>query len=240
MAIVIHSTEELAVTSGIKVMVYARSGIGKTMLCATAPGPIVLSAESGLLSLSRKNIIRQFGADTPGITYNLPVLKVETVADLTEYHKWFTSSAEAAQFETICIDSLTEIAEVILANAKPQVKDARQAYGEMLDKTMMTLRSFRDLSHKNVYFSAKEEFVKNEVTGVRTYQPMMPGQKLGPASPYIVDEVFNLNIGRTTDGTEYRYLLTQPNMQYDAKDRSGALDIMEMPNLTHIFNKIKA
>ena len=39
-------------------------------------------------------------------------------------------------------------------------------------------------------------------------------------------------------GIEYRYLRTHPDIQSEAKDRSGVLDVLEPPDLTHIFNKI--
>ena len=41
---------------GIKCLVYGESGVGKTVLCSTAPDPIIISAESGLLSLRKKDI----------------------------------------------------------------------------------------------------------------------------------------------------------------------------------------
>ena len=66
----------------------------------------------------------------------------------------------------------------------------------------------------------------------------MPGAKLGGQLPYLFDEVFRLNIGRTPEGVEYRYLQTRPDFQSDAKDRSGCLDAMEQPNLTAVINKI--
>ena len=35
-----------------------------------------------------------------------------------------------------------------------------------------------------------------------------------------------------------RFLQTQPDMQYVAKDRSGALDALEPPHLGYLLNKI--
>jgi hypothetical protein len=86
--------------------------------------------------------------------------------------------------------------------------------------------------------SAKQEAVKDEMAGTTIYAPSMPGAKLGGQLPYLFDEVFRLNIARTTDGTSYRYLQTCADFQSEAKDRSGCLEAMEMPDLNHIFNKI--
>lgn len=219
------TTTDLAVSSqGIKVLVYGPAGVGKTVLCATAPAPIILSAESGLLSLRKVRI---------------PVLEIKTVVDLTDIYKWLTESAEAKQFETICMDSITEIAETILANSKRLNSDPRKAYGEMADHMIQLVKAYRDIPGKNVYMSAKMEKDKDEVTGMMMYGPSMPGKQAGPALPYLFDEVFRLGVAKDEKQQPYRFIQTQPDLQYHAKDRSGELASVEPANLTHIFNKIK-
>jgi hypothetical protein len=219
------TTDAAGATHGVKLLVYSPSGVGKTTLCSTAPTPIILSAEAGLLSLRK---------------FKLPVIEIKTIVDLQEAFAWCQSSKEASHFQTICLDSLTEIGEVVLANAKQLVKDPRQAYGELIEKMTMVIRAFRDLPNRNVYMSAQQEPMKDELTGVIQYGPSMPGAKLGPKLPYFFDEVFRLSIGKMTDGTLFRYLQTQPDIQYVAKDRSGSLAAMEQPDLTVVFNKIQA
>lgn len=224
MALTIVSTKDASEDHGIKALIYGKAGAGKTSLAKTAPNPIILSAESGILSLR---------------DVELPMIKIETVDDLSEAHEWLESSADAKQFQTVFIDSISEIGETVLANAKRQVKDPRQAYGELIEKMTMLIRSFRDLSGFHVVMLSKQEPTKDEMTGVVLYGPSMPGAKLGNQLPYLFDEVFRLGIGKTQDGTLYRFFQTQPDFQYEAKDRSGVLDAMEMPDLTHIFNKIQ-
>ena len=239
MAIKIQLASQLAQTHGVKCLVYGRAGLGKTMLCATAPAPLVISAEAGLLSLKPRNIMKVFGANTPGISYEVPVQQVKTVQDLTEIEQWLRTNPEARNFQTICIDSITEIGEVVLANAKGQVKDPRQAYGELIEKMNTAIKAFRDLPNFHVYMTAKEERVKDEATGSNMFVPTMPGAKLGQQLPYLFDEVFHL--GKAMDQKtkqSYRYLRTQPDFNYDAKDRSGVLEEIEQPHLGYIFNKI--
>lgn len=239
MAVKLVAASQLSDDHGVKVIVYGRAGMGKTALCATAPSPLIISAESGLLSLRRQNLERMFGVNTPGISYEIPVIEINTVADLTEVEAWAKSSAEARQFSTLCLDSITEIGEKVLSNAKLQVKDPRQAYGELIEKAIMTIKAFRDLKGYNVYMSAKEERVKDEASGTTLAGPSMPGQKTGPAMPYLYDEVFNLNMGKDPQTQQnYRYLRTQPDFNYDAKDRSGALAEIERPHLGYVFAKI--
>lgn len=218
------TTTDQSALNGIKVLVHGPSGIGKTRLSATAPDPIIISAESGLLSLRQ---------------HKIPVIEINTVEDLIEAHQWFLTNPHAKQFQTVCVDSITEIGEKVLANAKKQVKDPRQAYGELIDKMTATVKAFRDLDGYNVYMSAKSEGVKDELSGAILYGPSMPGTKMGPALPYLFDEVFAFRNNKTPQGVAYTYLQTSRDLQYEAKDRSGSLDLMEEPNLTKIFNKIR-
>lgn len=212
--------------------------MGKTVLMATAPVPVLISAESGALSLRQSNLERLYGVGNPHITYNMPIIEVKTVEDLTDAYNWCASSSQAAQFQTVGLDSISEIAEVVLNNAKRQVKDPRQAYGELIEKMETLIRSFRDLPNKNVVISAKMEPTKDELTGVVKYGPAMPGAKLGNKLPYFFDEVFRLAVGQSPQGEKYRFLQTQPDLQYEAKDRSGALAPVETPVLSAVFAKI--
>ena len=225
----LRSTYGIGVTNGVKMLVYGKAGRGKTTLCATAPNPIILSAESGLLALSQ---------------WQLPYVEIKTIEDLTEAFAWCQDSAEARQFQTICLDSISEIAEVVLTNAKSQkvngkLIDPRQAYGLLIDQMSATIRAFRDLPNKHVYVSAKQEMIKDEATGITLNGPSMPGTKLGPSLPYFFDEVFQMDVGKDqTTQQSYRYLRTQPDFSNDAKDRSGRLDPIEAPDLGNIINKI--
>lgn len=220
-------TKNAVQDQGIKVLVYGRSGAGKTRLASTAPNPLILSAEAGLLSL------REF---------DLKGLRIDTVQDLTDVLEWVENSAAAKSFETIYLDSVTEIAEVVLSNAKVLAKDPRQAYGELIEKMTMVIKAFRDLPGRHVVMTAKQESHVDEITRVTSYGPTMPGNKMGQALPYLFDEVFRLGVAKTPApaNIEYRFLQTAPDLQYEAKDRSGSLDAVEPPDLGLIFKKILA
>jgi hypothetical protein len=238
MALNFTDANHAAMTSGIKALVYGGSGVGKTVLMATAPAPVLISAETGALSLKQSNLERLYGPGQPYITYNMPIIEVRDVGDLTDAYNWCSQSNEARQFATVGMDSISEIMEQILNNAKRQVKDPRQAYGELIEKGQTMVRSFRDLPGRNVIISAKMEPTKDELTGVVKYGPSVPGAKLGPSLPYFFDEVFRLGIGQTPQGEKYRFLQTQPDLQFEAKDRSGALAPVETPILSAVFAKI--
>lgn len=218
------TTKALATANGIKVLVYGQAGAGKTVLCATTPNhvkTIILSAEAGLLSIA--------GAD-------IAVIEIKSIQDLMDAYQWLTTTEQGLSYDWICLDSISEIGEVVLNAAKKAVKDPRQAYGEMQEKMEDTIRAFRDLP-RNVYFSAKMESYQDD-TGVVRYQPMLPGRRLPQAIPYFFDEVFFLRVEKDAEGRQIRYLQTAPDIKYHAKDRSGRLAERELPNLAHIANQI--
>ena len=88
-------------------------------------------------------------------------------------------------------------------------------------------------------FTAKQGRVTDEYTGITTYGPMMPGKTNQLNLPFYFDELFCLRIGQTDKGETYRYLQTQPDVSYTAKDRSGELNAIERPHLGKIFKKIQ-
>ncbi|MEG3640653.1 ATP-binding protein [Magnetococcus sp. PR-3] len=222
MAIQITSTANAA-THGLKILVYGQAGAGKTVLCRTMPGKkIIISAESGLLSLRGEDI---------------PVIEVKSLSVLTEAFNYL-NSPEGQQYDWIALDSLSEIAEAVLANELKNAKHAMQAYGETQTKMLQTIRAFRDLPGRNVYMSAKMERQKDEATGAVLYAPSMPGNKLAQQIPYLFDFVFALRSERDQQGVTQRWMQTMQDIQYMAKDRSGSLEPYELPDLAVINSKI--
>jgi phage nucleotide-binding protein len=222
-AINLKSTGNLA-GNGVKLLVYGQAGAGKTSLIPTLPSPIVLSAEAGLLSIQDAE---------------LPYLEITTMAELQEAYKWLNESAEAAQFESVAIDSISEIAEVCLNYEKKVNKDPRAAYGAMQEQMADIIRVFRDLPAKHVYMSAKLEKTQDEM-GRILYAPSMPGNKTGQSLPYFFDEVLALRVERDAEGNSQRALMCDSDGLWLAKDRSGKLESWEAPDLSMIINKIGA
>jgi len=235
MPLTFTTSEQETLRNGAKILVYADSGAGKTVLTASMPNVCMLSAESGALSLSKGNLQRIYG-HLPFVS-PVPMILIRNVDDLTEAHRFMSQSAEARHFESVSLDSISEIAETVLNNAKRQVKDPRQAYGELIEKMESTIRAFRDLPGKHVYMAAKMEPSKDGLTGVIKYGPSMPGAKLGPNLPYFYDFVFRLGINKDAQGNSFRFLQTAPDIQFVAKDRSGKLDAMEYPHLGNVITK---
>lgn len=222
MTLKLKSTKDFA-TAHLNILVYGESGVGKTTLCSTAPDPLIISAEGGMLSLAK---------------YDLPVYEIKSREDCNEIYDFLTTSKEAAKYNTICIDSISEIAEVLLSEEKKKTKDARQAYGVMNDEMAILIRSFRDLK-KNVYFSAKLKKLVDESSGFTSNIPSVPGNTILQALPFFFDAVFALRYGKLEDGTVYRYLQTSGDLQWTAKNRAGKLEKQEEPDITKLFEKMR-
>lgn len=224
MTIHIQSTRDVNLSTGIKCLVYGAAGVGKTALLSTAPNPIIFSAESGLLSLRR---------------FSLPYIEIKTIAQLQEVYNWSAGAQEAKQFQTLCLDSISEIIEVLLEAEKHKTKDPRKAFGEIITQGIAIIRAFRDLPGKHIVLVAKEETANDDATGMMYHRPSFPGQKLGPAIPYFPDQVFQYCIFTDPQSkVRVRALRCHPDQNNVAKDRSGMLAEFEQPNLTEIFRKI--
>lgn len=221
MAISVKSTRSL-VSAGVKVLCYGAAGAGKTTLIKTLPQPIVLSAEGGLLSIQ--------DAD-------LPYIEISSMEVLREAYQWLTSSDEAKAYQSVALDSISEIAEVVLNAEKKATKDPRQAYGAMQEQMADIIRAFRDLPGRHVYMSAKLEKTQDEMGRV-LYSPSMPGNKTGQSLPYFFDEVLALRVEKDADGNTQRALMCDSDGLWLAKDRSGKLAAWEAPDLGAVISKI--
>ena len=117
--------------SKLKVLLHSPSGVGKTRLASTFPKPIIFDLEQG----------------TSSITEEVPVIAMDQFREggkfvpnrVLEYLDWL-ATPEGKDFETVVIDSLTEMQEQFLSVVMPTKNDPRQAYGEWNSfvRTMMT------------------------------------------------------------------------------------------------------
>lgn len=220
MAINLKSTSDVH-SNGVKMLVYSQSGAGKTTLIKTLPNPIIISSESGLLSLEDCNI---------------PYIEVNDMASLKEAYEYVTSE-DCAQFESIALDSISEIAEVVLAAEKKKAKDGRMAYGEMDTQMTEIIRAFRDIPNRHVYFTAKLEKQQDEMGRVM-YFPSLPGNKTAQKLPYFFDLVMALRLEKDAEGNPQRALMVESDGLWLAKQRGTKLDTWEAPDLGAIIAKI--
>lgn len=222
MPVELKTLHDAASQQGIKILVHGPSGAGKTMLCTTCGEPtLIISAEAGLLSIRNA-------------TGDIQVAEVKSLQDIMDVYTMLNGGTD---FKWVCLDSLTEIGEVVLAYEKKQTKDPRQAYGALIDQMGDLVRAFRDLPY-NVLMTAKQERIKDDATGSLLYMPSMPGAKLAQQLPYWFDEVFAYRVEKNQEDQTVRVLQTERDVTHEAKDRSGSLAAYEEPNILHIAAKI--
>jgi len=223
MPVRLSTVRDIVQNAGIKALVYGPSGVGKTRLCATSYCPVIISAEGGLLTLMQ---------EWPDV----PAIEVASEQDCYDALALIMSPA-GANFHTVCLDSITEIAEVVLSHMKANTKDGRAAYGEMNDRMAKIIRMFRDIRGKHVLFTAKETWHTDDVTKITKYYPSMPGNKLTGDMPYFFDEVFRADFGLDAQGRTTYYLQTKGDIRVTAKDRGQRLLEREYPDFTTITSK---
>lgn len=230
---------DLIQRNGVKMLVYGGAGTGKTRSVLTAPRPILLAVEQGLLSLQNENV------PVFDIHYNIspnmnPAEKLnKKLTNIVEFFDWLERSAEAKNFDTVYTDSLSEISTLVLESELPKAKDPRMAYGEMADKVLKWVRLLHQLPNKHIVLICKQEMINSN--NINYAQPSFEGQKLYREVTHLFDEVFRFQPKRfkTQQGFQEFMVCSTKNMQdYLARDKSGKLLEDEPQDISAIINKI--
>jgi hypothetical protein len=231
----IQTTNSVA-ENKIKCVVNGLSGAGKTSLVKTLVGagykPLIISAESGLLSLAGT------GIDFVDITRDdngalLP--KEMRVQRLMEVYRFINTPEAKKKYDTIYPDSLTEICQCMFDALKkeyPDRKDSLVLYGELGQKMRDLIKAFRDVPDYHVVFTCLSKVEKDE-SGKRYVGFELIGS-IADKLPQFFDEVFYLQVAQ--DGG--RELLCNNTTSIITKDRSGKLSSTETADLGAVFNKI--
>lgn len=203
----------------VNALIYGVSGIGKTVLAATAPDVLIISAEDGLLSIAHKEVA---------------TTSIRSLEELTNTYDYLAN--ESHDFRSVNIDSISEVAQVLLVEFAAKERDKRKAYMKMADEILSLVRKFRALP-MNLILNAKQARIVDEFSGKTSYGPKFPGRVLENEMAYQLDEVIAMRFHKF-EGKEFRVLQTSPDIQYEAKDRSGKLEKFEKPDLAILFDKI--
>lgn len=211
----------LAMRFGVKALAYGGPGTGKTPMINTAPRPVLCVVEPGMLSMRGSNV---------------PAFEAYTPALIGEFFKWLFNSAEAKNFDTVGIDSISQLAEIILNEELSKNKDGRKAYGEMSRRVMDIVNGLYYMPQKHVYLIGKQAVV--DESGVQRKKPYFPGQDLNVKIPHMYDEI--LHVGLVNAPGQAKPLIglrTCESFDIMARDRSGRLSEIEAPDLSALFSK---
>jgi len=223
----LKAASEHAQNFGVKAIIYGPAGTGKTPILNSAPRPVLLATEAGLLSMRNSSI---------------PTYEAYTSQRVDEFFKWFFNSTETKNFDTLGIDSGSQMADIYL-NAAMQgtskqgnKKHGMAAYGEMATNTMEHLRTLYYTRYKHVYLICKEQIADIDFQSLR--RPYFPGQVLPIDVPHLYD--FIIRVARTNvPGFIGETLAFQCNgtMNIMARNRTGNLSDFEKPHFGELVDK---
>jgi phage nucleotide-binding protein len=225
MAIEIKNTREVH-NDGVKVLLFGKSGIGKSTQFGTLEGKtLILSAESGLLVLKDKDI---------------DVVDITSIGDLAEVYTALVDGT--LEYDNIGLDSLSEIGDILIQELENDdyygdPTNAFPKWGEYSKRIIKIVRMFRDLKGFNVIFTALAESV--EANGSIKYLPMIPAKKAQAKLVSLFDEVMYYDFDK--DGN--RVIHTSGSNMFEAKSRGGlesSYTINDEVNLGSLIAKIKA
>lgn len=258
---IITASERLEQKAGIKGIIVGPAGIGKTSLLYTLNPETTLfvNAEAGELSVQEwpgdmvrlrtwpdaRNIAAIVGGPNPAYA-------PEENYSLAH----FNAASEAlgqdafAKYETIFIDSITEVSRICFTWAKQQPEsfsertgkpDTRGTYGLLGREMVAWLKQFQHAPRVNVWLVGLLNEVKDDF-GRITFAMQVEGSKTALEAPGITDQVISMVSMQPEEGEPYRAFVTHAvnPWNYPAKDRSGRLALIEEPHLGKLMEKISA
>ena len=216
----LRPASDFAQQYGVKSVIYGPPGSAKTPLINTAPRPILLATEPGLLSMRGSNV---------------PTFLAPDAKTIDEFFTWFFNSNENKNFDTLAIDSGTQMAETYLLQAEATNKHGLKAYGEMADNTMKQLRQMYFMPQKHIYLIAKEQITEDN--NVRMRRPYYPGRELPIKVPHLFDFVLRLDTHNVPGVGQVRAFRCNSSFEEMARARTGNLNDYEEPHFGKLIQK---
>lgn len=222
----LRPASEFAIKYGVKAIVYGLPGTGKTPLVSTCPRPILLACEPGLLSMRGSNV---------------PTFTAFTIDKVEEFFKWLFNSDEVKNFDTIAIDSTSQLCEIYLQGILQGKSKAGNklhglaAYGEMAKCVLDHLRPLYYMQQKHTYLVAKQE--TTVLNNISIFRPYYPGKQLAIEIPHMYDAILRLGIHNVPQQGQVKAFRCIGSIDEVARDRTGQLAEFEPPDFNYIIQK---
>ncbi len=205
-----------AIQFGAKCIIYGGPGTGKTPIVSSAPRPVLLATEPGLLSMKNSTV---------------PTWVAPTKARIDEFMKWFEHSSESKNFDTLAIDSTSQMCDIALDESTS--KHGLAQYGDMAEYVMLYLKRLYYTKEKHLYLIAKEELTSD---GKR--RPSFPGRYLPTAIPHLYDGILRLARVPIPNIGEQLAFQCNPSIDVIARNRTGTLADFEPADFGKLVRKM--
>lgn len=206
-----------AIQFGFKALIYGPPGTGKTPIINSAPKPLLLACEPGMLSMRGSNTPTYFATDAKS---------------LDEFFKWFFNSTETKNFDTIAVDSITEMAVLYLKEGERLHRHGLQSYGHMAERMLEQLNGLYYTRDKHTYLIAKEDTQQN---GFK--RPSFPGKVLPIEVPHKYDAILRLAIHNVPGVGQTKAFRCVGSIDELSRNRTGNLNEFEPPDYGALIKK---
>lgn len=217
----LRPAKDFARMFGAKSIIYGPPGSAKTPGVNYAPRPVLLSCEPGMLSMRGSTV---------------PTWEAHTAERIDEFFEWFFKSTETKNFDTLAVDSASEMCEIYLNRAKKQNKHGLAAYGQMAEDVLKHLNGIYYTQQKHAYIIAKQELVFE--SNFRVKRPYYPGQQLPVQMPHKYDFILHLDIQNVPGMGQVPAFRCIGSIDTMARNRTGNLAEFEPPNFGQLVQKV--
>lgn len=212
--------KEFALKYGCKSMVHGDPGVGKTPVVNTAPRPVLGICEPGMLSMRNSTIA---------------AIDLFTVKRIDDWFAWIKGSHETRHFDTIALDSASELCEIKLRELQAKGGHGLKIYGEMADWAYGHFNMLFFLPQKHIYLISKQGYTLGEP---KLRAPYFPGKDLNVRIPHMYDVILHMAVHAVPGVGQVKAFRTAASFEAVARDRSGSLAEFEPCDLTALFRKV--
>lgn len=204
-------------------LIHGDSGVGKSWLGASAPGPRLIIDAEQRGSYTPGNKVRWNPREAPPADLTQDTSVIVTIRDFSDLkltYDWLASGKH--QFASVIIDSLTEVQQRLVDSIAGANQMQTQDWGTALRELESYVRKFRDLREhpSNPLWAIVVLAGSHEKNGKQ--RPMLNGQ-LSSKVAYHYDLVGYLDNDLDGAGEIVRRMLIRPIGLYQAKDNTHIL-----------------
>lgn len=240
MPIKIKSSAQTAALTTKKICIHGQSGVGKTMLAATA-APfkplIILTEKTGDESLSVHGIEQAFGKSREDILYAVDLIEAFEPSEFKDAIEFAINSPD---HDLIIFDSMSKGSRLILKQAKSENAHGLKAYGQHNDEAMELIERLME-SDKHVVLLAHTARQEDSDTGETIYFPSFEGKAFAEKFVYDMPHVLFMEMAMDDEsGEKYRALRAhQGDTNKRCKSRGDRLAELNEPHLGRLIQKLQ-